>query len=112
MYASFHEAQLRAEIEQYDLALRLLPQTKHDDSSIGWNHYVDGTIAFLEKDKVGLEKAIEQLTAVPKPESFNPIDADGNPIDVPWPPNLNVFERFKECFNASYLEAYAGCKGD
>lgn len=105
----FHEAQLRAEIEQYDLALRLFPQTRQADSSIGWNYYVDGTIAFLEKDKVGLEKAIEQLAAVPKPESFNPVDADGNPIDVQWPPNLNVLQRFKKCFNGSYLEAYSGC---
>lgn len=106
----FHEAQLRAEIDQYELALLLFPQTKQTESSIGWNHYVDGTIAFLAKDKAGLEDAIRRLAAVPKPTSFNPTDADGNPIDVPWPPNLDVLERFKKCFDESYLEAYAGCK--
>lgn len=108
----FHEAQLRAEIEQYDLALLLFPQTKKGESSIGWNHYVDGTIAFLVKDEAGLDKAIKRLAAVPKPASFNPVDADGNAIDVPWPPNLKVLQRFEKCFDATYLEAYAGCKDE
>ena len=106
----FHEAQLRAEIEQYDLALRLFPKTKQDSSSIGWNYYVDGTIAFLEKDRASLENSIKQLASIPKPESLKPLDADGNPVEIEWPPNLNVLERFKKCFNESYLEAYAGCK--
>lgn len=106
----FHEAQLRAELEQYDFALLLFPQTKQDETGTVWNYYVDGTMAFLAKDKARLEQSIKRLSAVPKPESFNPVDAEGNPMDVSWPPNLDVLERFKRCFDESYLEAYAGCE--
>lgn len=106
----FHEAQLRAELEQPERAVSLFQQTRTAENNNGWNYYVDGTIAFLTKDYEGLEKAINHLEKVEKPEGFDPRDSEGQPIDMEWPPNLKVLERFKSCFEETYLTAYAECK--
>ena len=34
---------------------------------------------------------------------------EGNPVDVPWPPNLGIVDSFILCFGKTYAEIYAGC---
>lgn len=108
----FHEAQLRAMAGQTKQALQLFPQTHKPASEtdrIGWNHYVDATIAFLRKDKDALLEAKTELVKTPKPDGYNPLDIDGNPIDMIWPPNLNVVDGFIDCFEQDYDWAYNNC---
>ncbi|WP_287830312.1 hypothetical protein [Idiomarina sp.] len=105
----FHEAQLRAELGQTQHAISLFKETLREKNKNGWNYYVLGTIAFLEKDREKLTEAIQSLSNVKKPEGFNPVDSNGNPIKVEWPPNLDVLQRYNQCFEKGYLEAYSGC---
>lgn len=107
----FHEAQMRAMAGQTERALQLLPATRKPPESdrIGWNHYVDATIAFLRKDMDALLQAQAKLASIPKPESFNPVDVDGNPMELIWPPNLNVVDGFVECFGQDINWAYNNC---
>lgn len=107
----WHEGQLRAEVGQYQQAVRLMKQAKKapDTDISGWNYYVDATIAFLQSDKNALKAERAKLAAVPKPEGFNPTDADGRPIDVKWPPNLEIVDKFIRCFEHSYADAYTQC---
>lgn len=107
----WHEGQLRAEVGQYQQAIRLMQQATKpaDKDSSGWNHYVHATIAFLKSDMKQLRALREELASVPKPEGFNPKDANGNPIQVDWPPNLAIVDKFILCFGQPYSEAYGGC---
>lgn len=107
----WHEGQLRAEVGQYQRAIELMEQAEkpaQKDIS-GWNHYVAATIAFLQSDMEKLRIHREKLAAVPKPENFNPKDADGNPIEIDWPPNLVIVDKFISCFGQTYAEVYSGC---
>lgn len=108
----FHEAQLRAMAGQTGHALQILPLARKPASEtdrIGWNFYVDATIAFLKKDNDALLRAREALSAVPRPEGYSPVDANGNPVDLVWPPNLNVVDGFLDCFSQNYDSAYNNC---
>lgn len=108
----FHEAQLRAMAGQTEQALRLFAQTRKPTSEkdqIGWNHYVAATMAFLRKDKGALLEAKAALVKTPRPDGYNPVDVNGNPIDLVWPPNLNVVDGFLECFDQNYDRAYNKC---
>lgn len=107
----WHEGQLRAEVGQYRQAIHLMEQAEkpaQKDIS-GWNHYVAATIAFLQSDMEKLKRHREELAAVPKPENFNPKDADGNPIEIDWPLNLAIVDKFILCFGQPYSEVYGGC---
>lgn len=108
---SWHEGQLRAEVGQYQQAIDLMIQAKKlpEQDLSGWNYYVGATIAFLQSDREKLKTYRKKLAAVPKPQGFNPKDANGNPIDIPWPPNLTVVDKFIRCFGQSYADVYAGC---
>jgi hypothetical protein len=70
----WHEGQLRAQIGQTARAIRLFDLSRKPAGSdpIGWNHYVDATIAFLKRDRPALLKARSRLAALPKPNDFNP----------------------------------------
>ena len=57
---------------------------------IYWKCYVDGSIAFLKRDKPALEKAMQTLR-----EQDNQM-------------NLDVLERLFQYFDKSYPEAYMG----
>ena len=110
----FHEAQMRAMAGQTDEALDLFAETyraRGKPDRIGWNHYVDATIAFLKKDRDALARARSSLLEVSEPEDFNPVDIDGRAVDLIWPPNLNVVDGFVACFSKSYDEAYNECSG-
>jgi len=107
----WHEGQLRAEAGQYRQAIQLMEQAEKpvEKDISGWNHYVSATIAFLKLVMEKLKMHREELAAVPKPENFNPKDADGNPIEIDWPLNLNIVDKFISCFGQTYAEVYSGC---
>jgi hypothetical protein len=109
----WHEGQMRANAGQTEAAIALFEQSRQpaeQDAAFGWNHYVDGTIAFLRGDRAALEAARAKLAAVPRPANFDPIGPDGKPMKVIWPLNLNVLDGFLRCWGRSYTEAYA-CAG-
>lgn len=106
----WHEGQMRAFAGQTDEAIALFDLTRSsidDDAGFGWNHYVDGTIAFLRGHREGLTRSIERLKSVPEPENNSFTRADGTVIKMSWPPNLNVLNRFEYCWGRSYADAYA-----
>ena len=107
----WHEGQMRAEVGQTKQAIELFMTTYKDseNDSFGWNYYVDATIAFLEQDREALNEAREQLAALPKPSDINMTDADGNPVQMDWPPNLKVVDNFLSCFGKDYAAAYGEC---
>ncbi len=103
-----HEGQLRAYAGQTDAAIALLKLTYKpldEDANFGWNHYMDGTIAFLERDREGLMTAMERLKAIPARDA-QIVDIHGNPVEIAWPPNLDVLEAFERCWKNSFAEAY------
>ena len=108
----FHEAQMWAYAGNSASARELFAQTYRDDGSVGavtWNLYVDGNLAFLQRDRAGLEAAAAALESVPKPSSWDKaVDAHGQPIALPWPLNLNVLEAMLRCWDATY-EIAAHC---
>ncbi|WP_258806582.1 hypothetical protein [Pseudidiomarina sp. CB1] len=107
----WHEGQMRAEVGQNEQAVALFETTykAKENDSFGWNYYVDATIAFLQQDREALLQAREQLAALPEPSGVNMTDADGNPVEMDWPPNLHVVDDFVACFGKSYAESYGGC---
>jgi len=105
----WHEGQLRAQGGQTQQAIALFGLTRKsvdNDADFGWNHYVDGTIAFLERDRDALARAIERLRAVPEPTSNSFTRPDGTIVQLSWPPNLNVLEGFERCWDKTYAEVY------
>ena len=110
----FHEAQMRAMAGQTEEALHLFSRTYRAPGKpdrIGWNYYVDATIAFIKKDQDALARARSSLLEVSEPEDFNPVDINGRAVDLIWPPNLNVVDGFVACFSKSYDEAVNKCSG-
>lgn len=107
----WHEGQLRAMIGATSRAVELFRQSRKDPKldRIGWNHYVDATIAFLLGNRERLRRARERLAATPEPDNFSPVDSFGNPVDLRWPPNLNVVDGLISCFGKSYDTAYSEC---
>lgn len=103
-----HEGQMRAYAGQYQEAIALLRLTYKpaDQDGSGWNHYMDGTIAFLRRDREALAKAIERLKAVPAPKSMSQtVYTDGTPAKIKWPLNLDILEAFERCWERPYKEA-------
>ena len=105
----WHEGQLRALAGSTDEAIRLFEKSHKADDAFGWNLYVDASIAFLKRDKPALLAAREALARLPRPEDFDPRDAQGKVVDIPWPPNLSVVDGLIACFDREYKEAY-GCR--
>jgi len=104
----WHEGQIRAILGQTAAAIRLFKASREVpvDDVIGWNLYVEGSIAFLKHDRAGLQAARDALSRVPKPKDFGPVDSKGKPVRISWPPNLDVLDGFLKCFDRSYAEAY------
>lgn len=105
----WHEGQMRAYAGQTTEAIALFELTRKSqdfDAGFGWNHYVDGTIAFLQGHREGLARAIERLSAVPKPEVNRFTRADGAVVQMSWPPNMDVLRKFEVCWGRPYSEAY------
>jgi hypothetical protein len=102
----WHEGQMRASARQTAAAIALFEKSRKTRDSIGWNFYVDGTVAFLRHDRAQLQAARDKLAALPKPADFHPVGPDGKPFDIKWPPNLNILDGFLTCFDRSYEQAY------
>lgn len=105
----WHEGQMRAYAGQTDQAIALFELTRKSqdsDANFGWNHYVDGTIAFLRGDRDGLARAIERLAGIPEPKDNSFTLPDGTIIELNWPPNMGVLERFEQRWGRPYSEAY------
>ncbi|WP_298464701.1 hypothetical protein [uncultured Erythrobacter sp.] len=105
----WHEGQMRAFAGQTNEAIALFELTRSsqdEDADFGWNHYVDGTIAFLRQNREGLARAMERLSTVPEPENNSFTQPDGTVVTMSWPPNINVLRRFDFCWGRSYADAY------
>jgi len=117
---SWHEGQLRAEVGETGAAIALFRQSyKPADKDYGgsWRPYVDGSIAFLRRDRAGLEAERARLAALPRPADFEEeargpdgkpiLMPDGKPWRIRWPLNLDVLDRLLRCWDKPYREAYS-----
>lgn len=109
---NWHEGQLRANAGQTSPAISLLERsrkTEAEDAGFGWNFYVEGTVAFLRKDRAALDTARNKLAALPRPAAAaNLVGPDGKPRAMRWPPrNLNVLDSLRRCWGQRYKQAYA-----
>ncbi len=116
---TWHEGQMRAAAGQYEQAIPLLIAAKKDPAKDlgGWNQYVDATVAFLQGDMPALQKARDELAAVPyTPAEGMPALKDGY-VEFPsqpgqpvmrfrWPINIEVVDALVACFGKPYNIAY------
>jgi hypothetical protein len=106
----WHEGQLRAGIGESATAVELFKKaikTPEEEAGFGWNLYVEGSIAFLNRDKLALQKARDALAVLPKPEGLSRmVDLDGNPVEIEWPMNLHILDAFIQCWDEKYSLAY------
>lgn len=106
----WHEAQMWAFGGRNDLALPIFESAYRQEvgvSATAWNLYVDGTLAFLRRDKAALEASDAKLSAVPKPPGWDKaVDQTGKPISLPWPQNLDVLQGLSRCWDQCYSLAY------
>ena|SRR3990167_1369900 len=106
----WHEAQMWAFGQRNDVALPIFERTYREvdgGSGQAWNLYVDGTLAFLRRDKLALEEAIAELAEIPTPPGWDKaVGMDGRPISLPWPQNLDVLQGLLRCWTQPYSVAY------
>jgi hypothetical protein len=107
----WHEGQSRAFSGDYRAAIGLFEKSRRPpgEDQIGWNFYVDGSVAFLRGDLPKLRVARVRLTRVPKPLEWDGMrGTDGKLLNASWPVNLNVLDGFIRCWGKRYSDAY-GC---
>lgn len=120
----WHVGQMLAAADRTDEAIEYFKLSFDPDAEPGsheadWATYAEGTIAYLKKDKPGLEAAMARLDntdglerrkaqvaamKISNPEVSFP---DGYPEK---PLNLIALEGLMRCFDKPYSEAYDGCK--
>jgi hypothetical protein len=106
----WHEGQVRAIDGDYAAAMPLLEMSyNRRNDTIGWNLYVDATLAFIKRDKTALAKAYFTLANLPAPVNAQ-LDQNGNSVADSWPPNMDVVENLLACFDRGYREAYQNCR--
>lgn len=116
---AWHEGQLRAEAGDAAQAIALFERARKPPGKdpIGWNAYVDASIAFLRGDRASLVAARERLAATPYRTDGGMPPLDGGFIEFPaqdgrpamrmrWPPNLDVVDGLIHCFAQPYRVAY------
>lgn len=115
----WHEAQVRAFAGQTEAAIDLMKKSRSPAQADagGWDAYVDASIAFLRRDRPALDKARQELAAVPFPtdKGLPPLKngivempmEDGKTMKMRWPPNIDVVDGFVNCFDKPYEQAYA-----
>lgn len=107
---TWHEAQMWAFGGRNELALPIFDSTYRQGETISdaaWNRYVDGTLAFLRRDRPRLEAAITELAAIPAPPNWgHSVGVDGKPISMAWPQNLDVLQGLLRCWEQPYAVAY------
>ncbi len=110
----FHEAQMRAAGGQYEPAADLFAKARSGPNEwridTGWNHYVNASIAFVQRDLPGLNRARATLAALPIPAEQPGVAeaAKLEPRPESWPPNIDVVDGLVRCFNKSYADAMQG----
>lgn len=104
----WHERQTRAIAGQTALAIELFEKSHQRPDLFGWNLYVDGSIAFLRRDRKALQAARDELAALPQPDDWPPLGPDGKPAKIAWPANLDFLNGFLRCWDLPYSAAY-GC---
>lgn len=104
----WHEGQVRAKLGQTERAIALFDAARKppEQDSIGWNHYVAGSIAFLRHDRAALQQARDMLAALPRPNQLPTWTVNGKKVPMAWPVNLNVLDGFLRCFDKPYEQAY------
>ena len=106
----WHEGQMWAFAQDNETALPLMQQAYQEEDTIhdrAWNRYVDGTLAFLRRDREALDTATAELAAVPQPPGWaSAVGQDGKPISLPWPQNLDVLQGLARCWDETYATAY------
>lgn len=106
----WHEAQMWAFGGQNDIALPMFAASYREvrgQAGKSWNLYVDGTLAFLRRDRPALVDAIAELATIPKPPGWdNAVGQDGRPVSLPWPQNLDVLQGLLRCWDQPYASAY------
>lgn len=116
---AWHQGQMLAFAGMYEKAIPVLRSSKKEPSQdiVGWNHYVDATIAFLSDDKDALQRARDNLSVVPYDASSGlpplvngyielPTQPNQPPIKMRWPPNIDVADGLVKCFGKPYRQAY------
>lgn len=107
----WHEAQMRAFAGDTADAVELMHAARVPDGEpdrIGWNHYVDGTIAFLTGDRSAFEQNYAALSALPVPaEQRTQVPPPNVTVDLSWPPNLGVLDCFRKNWGQKYAAAYS-----
>lgn len=97
----WHEAQIRASIGDNEKAIPLMEGSlvPADKDVYGWNPYVNATIAFLRRDRIGFLNARERLEHVLRPKDW--------PAGAEWPQNASVIAALWNCFEKPYKLAYS-----
>ena len=112
----WHEGQLRAMAGETTAAVALFNRARHPGGNAldaSWNLYVDGSVAFLNRDRPALLAARDASAAMERPDTISVVVEDGTAHDVPlpagirWPPNLHVLDGLLACYAEPYAIAYA-----
>lgn len=112
----WHVGQMLAFAGSDEAAIPWLEMTPQTEPAL--QLYVEGTVAFLARDRVALQNAIDSLSAVKvsvaEREMKRQFLEDNPDISVPEgfldePPNLRVLEGLLGCFEDPYSVAY-GCE--
>lgn len=98
---TWHEAQMWAFGGRFETAEPLF-EGSYRATEMGrpdpWNLYVGGTLAFLRRDRPALTTAMAALATIPKPPGWDrAVGADGKPVSLLWPQNLNVLQGLDRC---------------
>lgn len=90
----------------YQSAIFLFRQTfpERGESAAG-HYYTHAMIAFLERDRDGLQRIRDALASMPEPEG-------GAPDGEAWPPNLQSVDNLVTCFDSPFGWAVVGYCGD
>ncbi|MDF1767605.1 hypothetical protein [Maricaulis sp.] len=114
----WHAGQALASDGQYARARAFFAgsyQRPADQSASEWNLYVDGTLAFIDRDQPALQSARDTLAAMPvsdEERTARQAFLDDNPrISMPdgfvdEPSNLNILDDFIACWDRNYADAY------
>jgi hypothetical protein len=114
----WHEAQLRANLGETEVALDLFARAGPDEAPgqrrEAFGLYREATITFLKRDRDALQSARDRLAALPMPDWFLAVVVDSEQkfgLKPTWPMNLDVVDGFITCFGRPYSEAYgANCR--
>lgn len=93
---------MRAAGGDYQSALFLFRQTFPEPGENPAEHYYTyAVIAFLERDRDGLQRIRDAMASMPAP-------AGGAAEGEDWPPNLSSVDRLLACYESSFAEAIVG----